>query len=280
MMAERPLDRLLPQALALILGLGVLAAALAAVVTDVMMGRPSTSSALGIVFMLPLALLAAVVGFAAGHMIGTWLRGRGMTPDVPMGPYRIVMAFVLAVATVIGATFGARPVFRHERLQEPRVMMGAGAMQREPGRPQACETLTPAVLACDLSSGASAGTMVWNGRDVTVGCTREGRITVSDASAGVVASADLSAFEYVRHVRAAAVMQTEGREGLALLAGLRATGRRHMFLIFDADGRVIYQELLRRDRDPDAQSPLSTCATDDASMIVVDLGEPVTYRGK
>ena len=275
-MAERTIDRLLPQAFALLFGVSALAAGVAGIAADTFIGRPSSTSGVGIVLMFPLVLFAAIVGFALGHVIGLWLRRNGVTPQVPMLPYRIVMAFVLGVATVIGATFGARPVLRHERLHQARVIAGEGAVMREAGTPGSC-TPMPATLVCDISTSVSATSLTWNGREVTVGCTREGRITVSDATAGVTASLDLTAFEYVREVRAAVVKQPGGREALAVLASMRATGRRHMLAMFDADGRVLYQELLQGSAREEAP-PLTICAAEDASSVVVDLGEPLTYR--
>jgi hypothetical protein len=261
-MAERPLDRLLPTALALVAGVTAFAWVLAAIVVDFSFGRPSSSSVFGIVVMLPLAMVAAMVGFAAGHLIGVQLRKRNATPAVPMATFRMVMAFVLGVATVIGATAGAMPVLRHERMQRPRVIAGEGRMEPRAGRPDNCSPLTKADVACDLQTRQRSHSMAWNGRDVTLGCTREGLITVSDAANGIVASADLTPFEYVTRVHAAAVRQDDGREGLALLAQLRAGGRREMFMVFDADGRVTYQEMLQRSTRP-GDAPLSVCAAGD-----------------
>lgn len=277
-MADRPLDRLLPQALALVFGLGALAAGGAGIAADFVIGRPSSTAGVGIVLMFPLVLFAAVIGFAAGHFIGMALRRRGITPQVPMKPYRLALAGVLVAVMAIGATLGARPVIRHERLHEPRVIAGAGSVGREDGVPGDCGEPAPAPLVCDISSGVSSSLMAWNGREVTLGCTREGRITISDASAGIIAAADLSDYEYVRTVHAAVVRGGDGREALAVLAGLRATGRRHMLLIFDADGRVVYQELLERQTRA-ADEPLAVCAADEAAGgVVVNLGAPVTYR--
>lgn len=276
-MAERPLDRLLPGALALVAGVTAFAWILAAIVADFSTGRPTSSSIFGIVVMLPIAMLAAMVGFAAGHLIGGELRKRNAAPRVPMKPFRIVMAFVLGVATIIGATKGALPVVRHERLQRPRVIAGEGRMELTAGRPDSCGPLTKAEVACELQTRQSAHSLLWNGRDVTLGCTRDGRITISDAANGIVASADLTAFEYVTRVHAVRVRQDDGREALALLAQLRTGGRREMLMVFDADGRAIYQELLQRSAHP-GDAPLSVCTAGDRDSIIVDLDSPVTYR--
>lgn len=283
MSAERPLDRLLPQAIALVFGAAALAAGIAGIAADTFIGRPSSTSGIGVVVIFPLVLLAAIIGFALGHVAGVWLRRRGLVPHVRMRPYRVILALVLVAVTAIGATLGARPVIRHERLHRPRVMAGADAFTRDTGAPDGC-TPRPAILACSISQQMSSGSLPWNGREATIGCTREGRITVSDAASGQLASIDLSDFEYVRDVHAVATRQAEGREGLALLATLRATGRRHVLIMLDADGRVLYQELLERPRQSraaaSARAPLSVCEIDDASRVVVDLGTPVTYRAR
>lgn len=279
MSAERPLDRLLPQAIALVFGVGALAAGLAGIAADTFIGRPSSTSGIGVVVIFPLVLFAAIIGFALGHMLGVWLRRRGLVPQVRMRPYRVILALVLVAVTALGATLGARPVIRHERTHTPRVITGDGSFSKDAGAPDGC-TLRPATLVCSISEQMSSGSLSWNGREIAIGCTREGRISVSDQVSGQLASIDLSEFEYVRDVFAAPMRQAEGREGLALLATLRATGRRHVLAMIDPDGRVVYQELLEGHRQGDALAPLSVCESDDASGVVVDLGAPVTYRAR
>src|SRR5688500_6418818 len=275
-MAERTIDRLMPQAVALLSGVTALAAGAAGIAADAFIGRPSSTAGIGVVLMFPLVLFAAVVGFALGHVLGLWLRRAGMTPAVPMLPYRIVMACVLCLAIAGGATLGARPVLRHERLHQPRVIAGEGRVAREAGAPAGC-VARPAAHVCAISSSVSSSAITWNGREVTIGCTREGRITASDSRVGVAASVDLTDYEYVRAVHAAAVPQPGGGEALALLASLRASRRRHLFVLIDADGRVSYQELLEGSLRND-RSPLAVCAADDGASVGVDLGEPITYR--
>lgn len=275
-MAERPLERMMPQALALVAGVGALAVAGAGVVADFTIGRPSSTAAFGIVLMFPIALFAAVIGFALGHYASYLMRKAHISASVPMKPYRIVMAFVLGIVTVVGATVGAKPVLRHERLHEPRVIAGADRMFRVDGAPDHCSPLQRAPVACDLLTRQTSFAMAWNGRDVTVGCTRDGLITVSDQSNGLIASLDLRPFEYVRQLQAAPARQADGREALVLLARLRATGRREMFAEFNADGQVIYQELIAASRH--VEFPLSICRAAEADSAVIDAGSPVTFR--
>jgi len=272
-MAERPLDRMMPQALALVAGVGALAVAGAGVAADFAIGRPSSTAAVGIVLMFPFALFAAVIGFALGHYVSYLLRKARINITVPMKPYRIV----IGVVTVIGAVVGAKPVLRHERLHEPRVIAGADRMLRIEGA-ERCPQPQRAPVACDVSTGQTSFTMPWNNRDVTLGCTRDGLITVSDQSSGVIASLDLRPFEYVRQLQAGTARQADGREALVLLARLRATGRREMFAEMNADGQVIYQELIAASRHVDF--PLSICRAEDAESVMVDAGAPITYQAR
>ena len=281
-MAERPLDRLLPGAIALLFGTAALSAGAAGIVADAMIGRPSRASGVGLLVILPLAVLAAVIGFALGHVIGLWVRRRDLNPQVPMKPYRIVFGFVLGVATVIGATFGARPVLRHERLYQPHVMIGASNYAREDGAPASCIPAS-AYIACDSSLRITSNSLPWNARNVVVACTREGRISISDGEGGAAGMLDLTAFDHIRRVHARAVRGVDGRESLALLASLRAAGTHHMLAILDADGRPVYQELLRGPLPEPlpGPSPLSVCELEDPPAIVVELGgSRLTYRAR
>lgn len=276
-MAERLLDRLLPGAVALVLGVGALAAGLGGIAADVAIGRPSASSGVGFVLMLPVAVFAAVVGFAIGYGAGAWIKRRGMNTAVPMRPYRIVMAFVLGVATVIGATFGARPVLEQERLYRARVIEGEGAFSRQTGAPDGC-ILGPASVACDAAIGVTSAALQWNGRDVTVACTRDGRVSVAEESGASIAVLDLSGFDRALRVDARAVRGTDGRESLALLSSVRVDGTRHLLSLVDHDGRIRYQEMLAGERPARNATALRVCEADDPPSFVIDLGGPVTYR--
>ena len=256
--AQRPLDRLLPTALALVLGVGTLSAALGGIVSDALIGRPSAASGVGFVLMLPLAIFAAIVGFAAGYGMGAWLKQRGFNPQVAIRPYRIVMALVLGVATVIGATFGARPVLRHERLFEPRVRAGAGAMTIEESRPDGCREV--------LSTFG----------EVSATWTRDGRVTLSRPDGAVVGDADLSRYETLRGVHAAGARLPGGEAAFAILVSFTRSDR-HLLMIFDGDGKPVYEEMLAGAAR--GEKPLQACSSESGDSFVVELeGRPVTYR--
>lgn len=280
MSAERTLDRLLPQAIALVFGTAAAAAGLAGIAADTFIGRPSATSAFGLILIFPLVLLAAVVGFALGHGAGVWLRRRGLNADVPMGPYRIVMVFVLGVATVIGATFGARPVLKHERLFRPRVMTGQDAVTTEPGWPLAC-TREAAQTVCNPSANRFSAAILSGFGEVAVTCSPDGRITLARPGGAIVASADLSAYPPLAAVHAAGVQQPGGGEAFAIVAGFVKNANRHLLMIFNPDGRMFYEQMVDGSTRGSA-APLVTCAEDDGGgSFVVDLdGRPVTYRPK
>lgn len=277
-MAERPLDRLLPAATALVFGTMALSATVGGLATDVIIGRPSSTAGLGALFAVPLVLLAAVLGYAIGHGIGELLRRRGIAPVIEMRRYRIAMGVGLAVAIMIGAALGATPVIRHERLHRPRVLVGEGAFDRREGA-ETCDTPSPAAYACNPLDDKTTHAFVWNGLDARLGCARDGHLTISDADGETAGAADLTRYEYMREVYAAVAKQGDGREALVVLARLRATGRREMLLVFDADGRLVYEELIERTRGR-VETPLAICRADDRDAIVVDAGRKITYRPK
>lgn len=273
-MADRTLDTLMPQALALVAGVAALSFVGAGVAADVIFGRLSSTAAFGIVAMFPLALFAAIVGFALGHYVGYLMRKAHIAPSIAMKPYRLAMGLLLALVIVAGATLGATPVLRNARLHEPRVIAGADFVDRREGAPEGCVPREPAPVVCEPGQAASA--MSWNARDVTVSCTREGLITVADQSNAIVASLDLTPFERMRLAQLSAVRQPDGREGLVVLAQLRT--QRDMFAILNPDGQVTYQELVAVSHRQNL--PLSICRADDGDAVVVDLGSPVTYRAR
>ena len=275
-MAERPLDRLAPQAMALIFGVAALAAGLGGIAADITTGRPSASSGVGFVLMLPVAVLAAVVGFAIGYGAGAWAKRHGVNRLVPMKPYRIVMAFVLGVVTMIGATLGARPVLRHERLYQPRVISGAGVMLQEPGMPVSCLPAR-AVTVCSPSNRGSQTAFLTQSGEISVRCERDGQIRMTRPSGDVAASLDLSNYDQARDAVAVDVRLADGREAIGLLAAVRG-GTRHLFTVFNQDGQPLYQELIEGATRGSAV-PLLACASDEGGSFVVDLnGAPVTYR--
>lgn len=271
-MADRTLDTLMPQALALVAGVAALSFVGAGVAADIIFGRLSSTAAFGIVAMFPLALFAAIVGFALGHYIGHLMRKAHIAPAIAMKPYRLAMGLVLAVVIVAGATIGATPVLRNARLHEPRVIAGADRVERREGAPDGCVPRQAAPIVCEPGQAASA--MSWNGRDVTVSCTREGLVTVADQSNAIVASLDLTVFERMRQAQLSTLRLSDGREGLAVLAQLRT--ERDMFAIINPDGQVTYQELLAVSHR--LNLPLAICGADDWDAAVVDPGAPITFR--
>lgn len=101
------------------------------------------------------------------------------------------------------------------------------------------------------AKGRMAATVEWNGNTVIISDWGAG-VIIRKSYGQVIATADLSAFDYVTEVHPAIFCgMAPDDEWLAVLVKLRATSHRSMLLIYNSLGKLAYQEYLERDYYPE-----------------------------
>jgi hypothetical protein len=180
----------------------------------------------------------------------------------------------------VPSALAVRSVLSYGSVNAPGGIESIGVVVRTEGASH-LEPVSPAALiwASLPETAERVQEFRWNARAVRV-IVEGGELVVR---AGDVASTpvDLSHLDYIREVYGVtATLGGDNSESLALLARLRATGRRELLLIFDAQGTLSYRELLER-RTNLLDSPVMWRAgrKSERQEFIVDLGAPLRYAG-
>ena len=282
-MPERPYRRdvtgqvlrsITPLTGALAAGLSVFVAILAAVFYEMKFGRPSSTSALAIPFSIIWGGLAAGVGAAVGAGVREIVaRSRWAGPTD-----RRAAALLVMVVVTIPTLAGIQAVRRMEARNAPGVIRSTGEISRAEG----ISELTPVQSATFLwvrfpHPDYRRSELRWNRRRVDIRVVDDQLLLRADEVS--VAAIDIRRFDYAVEIYGVtAALAEEGREWLALLVQLRATGRRDLLLILDPNGVLVHEELLERPRGRVPRVGLGTAGPDSGLQeIVLDRGESIRY---
>ena len=86
--------------------------------------------------------------------------------------------------------------------------------------------------------------MVWNGKEVKFDLDRN-VLKIERINGGELAPADLRKHDYISRVYAIPFkISGMDREAVGVAVRFRPTSHRGMFLVYDPDGKLVYQELL------------------------------------
>jgi hypothetical protein len=252
---------------------------MAPVMAEIQLGRPSSTIAIGFGagllaailyggFVLVMAMLCRWVARRAGIASATvpmWLAGCILAAAAGA----ILVRFVIARTQVAAREFERRP---HVVLQSARIAKLAQAPSGT--KPPTQAPLLYSILAAD----AVAPSIEWNGRPVSASGTN-GLVTVLDANGARLASTDLHALDYIVRIHATPFCRmADGSSALAVLVTLRASSRRSMFILHDADGTVIHQEHLERTPGGSRpEGPMSVMQSDGRDLLIVDHGAVDAY---
>jgi len=242
--------------------------------TEISFGRAGPNQLAGtIVFALP---VLTVLGVGAGALVGFVVRS--VVERMPFaGPSsrRAVVSLVI-LAAAIGGLSGARAAVRSEEGNRPRVIETSGVVRILEGE-SVLAPLTPATLVFQsLQRSEGSKELVWRGQLVEMEV--EGELLMIDDRSGPVDRVTLDGLDYVREVYGVvADLAGDGREWLAVLVRLRATGRRELLLIYDHNGTLTHKELLARTASGRGPVLWSAGAPIERQEFVLDLGEVVRY---
>lgn len=275
-LAASVLSSITPLTGALVGGLGVAAPIFAGTVAEIMFGRPSSTT----VVAFPIAFVFGTGGALIGAAIGFAVRRFVMRSHWARQMDRRVVGMLLLLAVGIPSVLAVRSVLSYELLNAPGVIESTGLVVRHEAV-SPLEPRSPAVLiwASHPEVAGQVQELHWNERAVRV--TVNGGQLVMHAGDVTSAAVDLRGLDYVREIHAVTATLGGGTsESLALLARLRATGRRELLLIFDSRGTLRYRELLER-RTNLLRSPVIWSAGPESERqeFIVDLGAPLRYAG-
>jgi hypothetical protein len=203
----------IPRILAGFIGLNFGTYYMTALIVEMKIGRPSSTSAIGFVF-IPIYIL-------------------------------ILMSLCYLAALVITSFAGWDNAAREESRQRPRVLFNTGQVKLISNPIQIKDKVEGnLVLSIYEEDNEKIRPVVWNGKEVKF--DREGNILkIERINGGELVPADLREFDYIGRVYAVPVnMAGTDRQALGVVVRLRPTSKRAIFLVYDSAGKLVYQELL------------------------------------
>lgn len=266
----------IPSSLPLLLGLlsfaSVCAFYMTVTIMEMMIGRPSSTAVLGFIFAPILAVIAGGVGAVVGLVLWPILRALGVNYSLSRTASRYVLVGA-TVALAAVAVAGGMVSVRSEREDRPRVIQDSDRIHGLATLPTISGNGVEAPLTFEsLRDETDDVTVDWNGGKVRVVGEGDNEVTIRDNGGQLIASTDLSAFDYTTQIHSATFCEdAQGSRMLAVLVTLRATSGRSMLLIYDSQGRLTYQELLERRGYPETMRVTST--EEGKEILLVDQRE-------
>ena len=177
-----------------------------------------------------------------------------------------------------------RSFLREEAFHEPRVIETTGRIVRSDGL-RTLEAPSQAPLLWYWINSDETDDLAWNGRAVSLVSPRDLTRVMPirfEVRAGDLPpiNIDVQGFDSPRRIwGVTATLNGDDSESLALLVGmrndLRESDHRALLLIFDPQGGLIYEELLRMETNTPQLWAMGTNLQ--SQDILVDLGTPLRY---
>jgi len=222
---------------------------LTGLIFEIQFGRPSSTSAIGFIFIPIYAVFLLLAGFVVGIIVRSiverYVSERLLTKKTI---YIIYLSFLLSVA--ISSIAGGISFKVYENAQKPHVLLKTAVVEKNTSikyiETDLIEAAFPLSIFDDDKNKLS--TLVWNNKKVRFNLVKDANsLTLLDDTGIELVSIDLRKFDYITRVNAVPVAVDESdRKGLAVLVHLRSTSRRSMLFIYNANGDLLYQELLYR----------------------------------
>ncbi len=224
--------------------------ALTALVAETVIGRPSSTHAIGFLYVPAYATLVALIffciGFAVRLVISKFVTPRSIS-RLSNRIINILFVCSLALSFFSGVVF----IERQEEKQKPHVIYDSGRIIK----------ISPSAIKGKKDSEAKfvftiysdeknkVESFLWNGKKIHFNVIGDNTLKILDKGRHDLVTADLNKYDYIGriYVQRLAIGDSASK-GLSVLVRLRATSRRSMLLIYDSAAKLVYQELLKRDK--------------------------------
>ena len=251
---------------------------LTALIAEPFIGRPSSTHAIGFIFV---PIYAAILALAC-FFVGLVVRGVISKFVVPRTfSRRSAQLINTAFVCVLAAAFFSGVIFIQwqETKQRPRVIFNSGQLIKMSaseisGKKEREATFVFSIYTDDKDKTV---TFQWNGKKLDLNVIGDNTLKVLDKGNDLM-TADLTKFDYIGRIYVLQyALNGSDANALAILVRLRATSRRSMLLIYNSVGKLIYQELL--DRQADGKMSVMTDASGQ-EYLYLDVDKPTIYSSK
>jgi hypothetical protein len=213
-------------------------------IADLTIGRPSSTSVIGFGFIPIYTLIIAALCYGAGWVIRHGL-ALFIPPKVLSEKTNRVLLMLFFGSLTVAFFSGWGTVVWEEYQQRPRVIFDTGRVKLVSRSPQAIEKIAGnLVLSIYEEDQEKIQPVIWSGKEVNFDGDRN-VLKIGRINGGELVPADLRKHDYIG--RAYAVPLKIGgtdKEALGVAVRFRPTSHRGMFLAYDPDGKLVYQELL------------------------------------
>ena len=234
----------LPRILAGFIGLNFGTFLMTALFAEILIGRPSSTSVIGFGFIPIYTLILMVFCYGAGFLIRLVL-GRFVSVRVlsDKASRVLLLTFIGTLSISFISAWGF--AVWEEYQQRPQVIFDTGQVKQVGHLSPKVEKIEGTlVLSIYEEDQEKIQPLVWNGKEVKF--SHSGNvIKIEKTNGGELVPVDLKKYPYISRVFAVPVkLDGIDNQALGVVARLRPTSGRAMFLVYDPEGKLIYQELL------------------------------------
>ena len=207
-------------------------------------GRPSSTHAIGYLFVPIYAVIAAVIGGVIG--VVTKVALLKFIAERYVGLLKISVGTIIGVALIayFASSLAHQRAVQAEEFNQPRVLSNRASFDVVKSIEGKVDIeFYPGMIWSSM--GRINYALDWKGRNLSFDVRDYTKMKVS-SSKGTEFSYDFSPFSYLTELRALRLENSHGEDYLAILATLRATSRRSILLIYDDNLELVYEQLIER----------------------------------
>ena len=265
------LSKSMPLTVGLVCGTFVAGYMLSALNAEFEIGRPSSTAAIGYIFVPIYAGIVALIGVGIGFILKAVLKGRGEQDKVSLPKYLFATTSILLLSWFFAANIGIKQVEEFEDYNKPKLLSNTGKFVKTSlNRDVAPTTRTYAKLVWDFERESIEPILLANGNaQAKVINSTLLKIIFKNAKS---LSYDVSNYSYITEVSALNYPSDAKNDSyLVVLVRLRATSFRSIILIYNQEHQLVYEELLDR---CGRKQYLGTVDTIDGEGLIVNLCSP------
>jgi len=264
----------MPLASAIVPACFVAAYMLGGLIGEEKLGRPSSTAAIGYLFVPVYSFIVGLVGLGVGFLLRLFLRSRGDRNLIPPSSFFLRLTVVIAVVSGIGVWLSVDNVVAYEKANAAQIIRDSGYFAKAKLNRDNVPSVTKRSLSNWTFEQPNQSPFVWNTKQYTVRVTNSTLMTIGIEGQPNSIRHDFRGRTYLTEVDVLPVQWIQKQpEHLVVLVRLRATSFRSMLLIYDPDGSLIYEELLER-CGPKERQYMGTVNNLDGLALVVNVCEP------
>ena len=215
-----------------------------ALFAEILIGRPSSTSVIGFGFIPIYTLILMVLCYGAGFLIRLVLGIFVSVKVLSDKASRVLLSTFLGTLSISFISAWGFAAWE-EYQQRPQVIFDSGRVKQGGHLSPNVEKIEgKMVLSIYDEDQDKIQPLVWNGKEVKFTDARN-VLKIQRINGGELVPVDLRKYDYISRVFAVPARITESdNQALGVVVRLRPTSGRAMFLVYDSEGKLVYQEFI------------------------------------